>query len=678
MSRRLAWPLLLSCLAACQCRPSGPVDPVELGLRVQPLELDFGRVLEGASARRALTLTSATRAEIAVALSTDAPFSAPASTVVPGGSDVQVEVTFKAGSTLAEGVLRLTVGDRTAEVKLRGTGVRPPDCRPSAECIVSTYSLEEDRCVETGAADDAPCDPASVCLEQGRCRGGQCLGIARRCDDNDKCTDDACAMDVGCVHTPHVCPRPAMACRVATCDPTGGCGEANAPDATLCGSQDCVEVNFCVSGQCVQQPTPDGLPCAPPIACLPEATCQSQRCERVLEGDWTPDWSARLEGEPTGELAASGATLFFSSCVDAGTLDAGLADAGASDAGDPDAGEVDAGRPLVCGLTSYTGTGFERFVYPYEDEAPRAVWAVSAAGVLVVRDGGLELRSPMTGALRFSLEEVPERSRLVVARERVFLWRDGGVLAWRDGGLDEVAPLGGPVALARGNALFAWNPDAGLLTRLVFLSDGGLERSEHSLAGVETPTLSVSGDSVTLGATGRLHTQSDAGFVRFDWADAGAERVLEDWTLSSDTATTAFFERDGGAWTFARVFDAASGESLWSAPLTTPVSPGRLVLTTLIDAPRGTFTALVRSETMQGPRTSFALYADGERKGLCRLPELSGAVERAVVSSSALVVTARRPDGGLVLESYDLAELSVSRTGWPQAQGVGGTRSDRP
>lgn len=681
MIPRLAWPSLLVLLAGC--RPSGPVDPVELGLRLQPTELEFGRVLEGATAARSLTLTAATRAEIGVALSTDAPFSAPASTVVPGGSDVQVEVTFKAGSTVAEGVLRLTVGERTSEVKLRGTGVRPPDCRPSAECIVSTYSLEEDRCVEVQAADDAPCDPASRCLEQGRCRAGQCLGIARRCDDNDKCTDDACAMDVGCVHTPHACPRPAVACRVATCDPTAGCGEANAQDLTLCGSQDCVEVNFCVGGQCVRQPTPDGLPCAPPIACLPEATCQNQRCERVLEGDWTPDWSARLEGEPTGELVASGATLFFSSCVDvgredAGLVDAGLVDAGLMDAGADDAGADDAGRPLVCGLTSYTGTGFERFVHAYADEAPRAVVAVSAAGVLLSRDGGLELRSPMTGALRFELEASPARSQLVVAREQVLFWRDGGVVAWADGGLTEVASLPGPVALARGDALFGWNADAGVLTRLELLADGGVTRSELSLAGVATATLSVSDDAVTLGATGRLQTLGDAGLVRLDWGDAGADRVLEDWTLSSATATTTFFERDAGAFTFARVFDPASGQALWSAPLTSAASPGQLVLTTLIDAPRGTFTSLIRSETTQGPRSLFALYADGERKGLCRLPELSGAVERAVVTSGALVVTARRPDGGLVLESYDLAELPVSRSGWPQAQGVAGTRSDRP
>jgi hypothetical protein len=547
MIRHVAWGLCLALVAGCQCRPPGPVDPIELGLRVQPTELDFGRVLEGGTRTLALTLTSETRAELAVALETEAPFSVMDSVVVPGGGDVAVEVTFRAGNGEVEGVLALTVGERTAEVKLRGNGVRPPDCRPSAECVVSAYSLEEDRCIETPAVDDTPCDPASVCLEQGRCRAGQCLGVARRCDDNDKCTDDACAMDVGCIHTPHVCPPPALPCQVATCDPTSGCGQRPAPDQTLCGAINCVEANFCFNGQCLTQPTPNGIVCSPAVACLPEGTCQNQRCTRVDEADWIPDWSARLEGEPTGALQSSGSTLFFSACFDAGVVDAGETDAGGLDGGEDggssDAGQADAGQPLVCGLASYTGTGFERFVRGYEDARPREVLAVNATGVVLSFDGGLEVRSAMNGVLRSQLELAVERAHVVVGRDRVLLWADGGVWSWTDGGLEAVAPVEAPSGLARGNALFAWNADAGLLTRLELLGDGGVERREHLVMGVQTPLLSVVGDSVTLGAVGRLDTLGDAGLVTFDLVDAGATRALESWTLGSASASTVFFER---------------------------------------------------------------------------------------------------------------------------------------
>ncbi len=690
MTRRSAWLLLFALIAGCRCRP-GPVEPIELGLRVQPAELDFGRVLEFSSTVKTITLTAATRAAITVQLDTGSPFEVASFAEVPGGGDVVVPITFRAGDSAVEGVLRITVGDRSAELKLRGIGVRPPDCRPSAVCMNSVYSLEEDRCIESVAADDSPCDTASVCLEQGRCRSGQCLGIARRCDDNDICTDDACAMEIGCIHTPHQCPAPAGACRVATCDSRTGCGQGPAPDLTTCGPQDCVEVNFCFMGACRTQPTPEGLPCSPAIACLPEAECHSQVCTRPTSADWTPDWSARLLGEPTGGIASSGSTLFFSLCVDGGMVDAGSLDAGAEDAGIPDAGGPD--WRLSCSLLSYTGTGFERFerdggVQPndYQDGAPRSVWAVNAAGVLLRRDGGLELRSPVTGGLRDQLSFAPARSLVVVERDRVLFWADGGVQAWVDGGVSLVASVAEPTALGRGVALFTWNPDAGLLTRLQFLSDGGVDRQELAVAGVNTSALAVTENYAAFGSIGRarLDGVNDGGLVLFDWSTTYASVFLDEQTLSSTLATDVFFLRcDGGCGgpgqeTHVRVFNTATGTALWEAAVLTPAFPGQLLATTLVDGRAGGFVGLVRSETDAGPRTQLALFADGERKAVCKLPETSGAVEEAHFSSTALVVTVRRPDGTVALESYKLGALPVSRSSWSTPEGVGGTRSDRP
>ena len=127
-----------------------------------------------------------------------------------------------------------------------------------------------------------------------------------------------------------------------------------------------------------------------------------------------------------------------------------------------------------------------------------------------------------------------------------------------------------------------------------------------------------------------------------------------------------------------RVFDTFTGSPLWEAPVLTPSSPGTMLATTLIDTKPGTFATVIRTETALGPRTVAALYAEGERKALCRLPDTSGAVELAHFSSTALVITVRRPDGGVVLESYELGALPVSRTSWSTPQGVAGTRTDRP
>ena len=699
MTRRAAWLFSVLLVAGCQCRPPGPVEPIALGLRVHPAELDFGRVLEGSTRVAIITLTAATRAPISVQLGTDAPFSVATSAEVPGGGDLEVPISFRAGNTAALGVLRLTVGDRSAEVRLRGIGVRPPDCRPSAPCVVSVYSLEEDRCIESPATDDAPCDTGSACLEQGRCRSGQCLGIARRCDDNDKCTDDACAMDLGCIHTPHACPAPTGTCRVATCDPRTGCGDGAAPDLTPCGPQSCVQVNFCFSGMCRAEPTPEGLPCSPAIACLPEAQCHNQVCARVTTADWVPSWSARLSGEPVGGLASSGSTLFFSLCLDAGLADAGAGDAGTDDAGaiDPNSdGGIDAGAPRVlldCSLTSYTGTGFERYdrdggpqPNAYADGAPGSVLAVNSAGVLVQRERRLELRSPVTGALRSTLDVQVPRSLLVLERDRVLFWADGGLQAWVDGGVTLLASIDRPTALGRGAALFSWSPDAGMLTRLEFLGDGGVARRELSAGGFSSTAFAVSGNDATLGSSGRAHLDGldDGGVAIFDWAGADASGFADELTLSSSFATNVFYLRcDGGCGgpeqeTHVRVFDTATGSLLWEVPVVTPAFPGTMLATTLIDGRAGAFTTLMRAEFDGGSRSALAFFADGERKAVCRLPGASGAVEQAHFSTSALVITVRRADGSVVLESYDLGALPVSRTSWSTPQGVGGTRSDRP
>ena len=119
MSALRWWVVLgLATLAGCRCRP-GPVDPVELGLRVSPTSLDFGRVLEGSERRLPVTLTSTTRSPLAIELSTQSPFAvSPTSVEVPGGSDLTVQVRFRGGNGEAQDFLTLQVGDRTAVVPL--------------------------------------------------------------------------------------------------------------------------------------------------------------------------------------------------------------------------------------------------------------------------------------------------------------------------------------------------------------------------------------------------------------------------------------------------------------------------------------------------------------------------------------------------------------------------------
>jgi hypothetical protein len=681
--------LLLGVMAGCRCQ-GGPVDPVELGIRVEPREVDFGRVLEGAVGRRTVTLAAETRAPVTVTLATSAPFGAPREAEVPGGGDTSFEVTFRAGDGPAQGVLRLTVGDKTAEVPLRGVGVRPPPCIPSKECVLSEYSLALDTCVETPAPDDAPCDPKSLCLEQGRCRAGQCLGVARRCDDNDACTDDACSMELGCVHTPRVCPQPARACHVATCSPATGCGEAPAADNTPCGPVDCVAINVCQSGECTAIDTPEGFPCAPPVACLPEATCQNKVCERPLISEWQPDWSASLAAEPVGGLMSAGSQLFFSIC---GAEPAPAADAGAEDAGADgghdggvDAGEADAGLEPWCALASYTATGFERFTRRYEDGARRDAWFVDWPGLVLRVDGGVEVRSRMNGELRDFIDVEAPRERLVLGDDALLLVSPAGeVLAWRDGGAVMLADAGVGAALAGGEVLFAWAADAGRLTRVEALPDGGVETASFTLVG--PAGLVTDGRGVLLGAEAWLEPSLDGGFeaVALDWRDAGVVSWLPDEQLvAGDTIDVFFWRCDGGPGcapvdreTRVRAFDVRTGEAQWEALVLPAGVEGRVLATTMLDEQPGAVATLVRADFDAGAQTVLQVFSGGQRRLLCRLPEASGAVTAAHFATSSLVVTAQRADGGFALEAYPLNALPVSTRGWPRPHGLDGARRAR-
>jgi hypothetical protein len=353
-----------------------------------------------------------------------------------------------------------------------------------------------------------------------------------------------------------------------------GCGFGAAPDLTKCGDIDCVEANFCFMGTCRREPTPEGYPCSPAIACLPEATCQQQECRRVSEAEWTPDWSAPVQGQVTGELTSSGATLYFSMCldhpdagldggdvdageVDAGAADAGLPDAGLDDAGAPDSGLVDAGLTdagidggvLVCGLSSFTGTGFLRFTRPYDDELPRRALAVSPEGVVVWRDGGLEVRSTVNGLLRFETLFGGGRSQVAIARSGIYFVENGTLQEWVDGGLRTLAAVEPAAQLAKGEALFTWDADAGLLRRFDVSDDGGVHAVSVS-AGAGLPgSLGVSNATAVLGGAGRLTLFDDGGsvWIPFDFADAGFDFRFDEQTLSSGFLSDVLVERcDGG------------------------------------------------------------------------------------------------------------------------------------
>lgn len=682
--------LLALLLAGCRC-DGGPVDPVELGLRVHPASLDFGRALEGETVRRDLRLSAETRAALSVGLSTDAPFTVAPAAEVPAGGETTVMVAFLAGDGEVHRVLRLQVGDRVAEVPLTGEGVRPPPCLPSTECVASVYSLELGRCVESPSPDDAPCDPKSLCLEQGRCVQGRCLGVARRCDDDDACTDDACAMETGCVHTPHACPRPANPCQVATCDARAGCGEAPAADGTLCGSADCVTVNVCTGGACTSLPTPDGVECRPEVACLPVGRCEDHVCTGPTSGAWPPEWTAVAPGEPEGALVSGGGQLYFSTCG----LERLAGDAGppAGDGGSSDAGhDGDAG--VRCALASFTGTGFERFVVPFDAGARPAVWAVTPRGVLLADDAGLSLHSTQHGGALARWDVGPVgREQVVVHTDGVLAVRgDGALLRWSDAGLEVLADAGVGASLAQAGALFAWDADAGVVTRVALLHDGGTEVTHVAAPGAEGPGFSAGAGSLVLGTAAALRLEGDGGAAAWslDWAEPDGGRLTPSPApvLVGDDAVTVFFRRCAppltscppvGEETWVRAVGRVTGATLWEARVLPAGARSRLVEAVALDVGLpGAVATLVQGEVDGGPGAWLQVFIEGERGVVCALPETSADLVSAHFAPGQLAVLARRADGGSTLESYPLKALPVSDRGWPTAHGLDGWRVGTP
>lgn len=712
MVRFRLWFLLL--VAFVLAGGSGCNEPSSVGgsrgdFRVEPRGLDFGRVLEGDTARGSVTVSGSGRADVTVSASVrGSGFSLPASEVsVPGAGSVSLEVLFSAGNGPAEGTLVLSAGGRMQEVSLRGEGVRPLACVPSAQCRQSHFELEPGVCVESEAPDGTACIPSSRCQENGRCQGGVCVGSPRSCDDGNPCTRDSCSPTEGCVTAPVACPVPSNPCRAGVCDRERGCTEVAVNDFTVCGKVDCVTARLCVSGTCGEVPTPEGFLCAPSTPCQGEGHCSGGTCVRPEPVELEPTFSQDLGGEPSSEpggpvLLSRGDALFASVCGD------------------------DAG----CRLASYTGEGFLRYEMPYPEDVARALLAVSDAGVVLHEPEGLaSYASSVTGAFLWRvplarLEPPPGAGVLVptTGAGRVALGSEGDVVSlvsWTppeatDGGeegdagtaLVVLAPDGGVLRSGSvegftGEARVALDSNGGVF---LFAPGGPLVRAEPEDGGrgfrtlpllAEVPesgaSLAVAGERLFAGA--RAFIGTDGGLpVAADW-DAGTSsaRPLAEPVMLLDDTGYAFARTcartDGTACTpdeeglVLRAFDARAGTVRWETPVLPDEAPGVLHEAALLQGGAmlpGSAVGAVTSARLGGEtRTQVQLFSEGQRLMMCSLrgtPLVAGAVW-----AGSFVYVALERDGTWRLEAFDLGGLVTAETrGWPQGSGVSGSRRARP
>ncbi|WP_224361361.1 hypothetical protein [Hyalangium versicolor] len=718
MFRDRPWLLFLVALVlagACRCDDPG-VGGAKGDFRAQETELNFGRVLEGQQARRTVTLVGTGRAGVTVKAATDSPFSvAEDSVAVPGGGTATLEVVFTAGDAPAEGTLVLTAGSHTENIALKGVGVRPLACVPSEQCRESHFEVEPGQCVETLAPDGIVCIPTSKCEEQGRCQQGVCVGSPRLCDDDNPCTEDACSPTEGCVTAPVVCPRPSNPCKVGVCEPSSGCGEADAPDFSLCGGADCKTANVCVSGSCRTVPTPEGFFCAPATPCQGEGKCHDGECVRPDAGDLPVLFSQKLGGVPAADpggpvLLVQDQTLYTSVCGD------------------------DAG----CRLVAFTDKGLLRFEAPYEDGGPRTLLTVSDGGILLhepqalesyalagpgqrlwqaplggeaAQDGG---RVPSTGVGRVALTAEGEVVALVSWRPPendggledggmdggtpedagtiswpatlMVLGTDGGVL--RAGSLEGFSGEGARVSLEEQGTLLVCSEEAERVSRVEpEPEDAGVGFVAFPLVdepGDAGSSLAVAGGRLFAGA--RLFASTDGGSrVQVPW-DGGMQSLtpIAEPALLLDDVGYAFARTcpDGGApcpheleRLMLRALDARTGATAWEVSVLPEDAPGTLYEASLVQG--GAVGTLTDVELDGGPRVHVQFFSGGERIAVCPLRDRPRVAGAAHVGRYLYVVLER--EGTWRLEAFDLGSLGLAETrGWPQRNGISGTRRARP
>ncbi|WP_366816776.1 hypothetical protein [Myxococcus xanthus] len=697
---------LVLAVGGCQSGDSGTGSSRQ-GFRPRDSVVDFGRVLEGTQARRAVAVLATGRMGLTVAAAVEAPFAVVTSEVsIAGGGATEVEVVFTAGHGPSEGTLLLSGAGLTESVRLTGLGIRPTPC-PERPCFDSRFDVASGTCVETPLEEGAACAPESRCQVDGRCQASVCVGHPRTCDDNNPCTVDACSPSRGCVTSRVACPAPQNPCKVGLCDRDEGCTAVDADDFSPCGPADCQTARLCFSGACREVTPPEGFVCAPATACQGEGTCQGGVCQRPDPVELAPELSLELEGVPT---EADGGTVLLVS------EDALYTSVCGGDAG--------------CQLVAYTRSGLLRYASSYPDGGARTLLAASDAGVVVQAPEGLEAYAPRGSGARLwqaswaSLgagEGLPlggsVASHIALTHEEDVLayvaWRavpdaggvdDGGTspesarLVWLSGREDAGVLLGASQVEAwRGEARLGLDV---LGTTYLYTVDGRLARVEVSPGVAEGgggaalklsalldggvpeggASLAIAGGRLLVGA--RAFVPEDGGVpVLLSEGDGGAGvrvPIAEPALLSPAGQPGQLFARacartDGVPCTareervVLRAVDPESGHVVWEVDaLPDEVAPGTVYEAALLQG--GAVAVLADAELPEGPQAWIQFFARGARVGSCPLPSRPRVAGAAFLGQHLYVVLSR--DGVWRLESYGLGrDFTTEDRGWPQRHG---------
>jgi hypothetical protein len=196
-----------------------------------------------------------------------------------------------------------------------GWATRPGDCDDAAKSIhpeaTETCNGQDDDC--DGTTDAIACDDGDPCTSGDACAAGVCAGKAA-CDDGNDCTADVCAPGGGCTYEPKA---------GGVCQPADPCLQDGTCNAGLCDggvARVCDDQNPCTQDTCAPDigclALPLAIACDDGDPCTRNDSCASGTCAGTVD--------ATCKTPTCGDGACSGAETCATCPVDCSPLGAGV------------------------------------------------------------------------------------------------------------------------------------------------------------------------------------------------------------------------------------------------------------------------------------------------------------------------------------------------------------------
>jgi formylglycine-generating enzyme required for sulfatase activity len=153
-------------------------------------------------------------------------------------------------------------------------GTTPVNCDDSKPCTDDSCALGVGCQHSNNNAN--PCNDGNPCTVNDNCVSGGCVGSLNACDDGNTCTNDSCdATKGGCVHANNSGSCGSDACLTNQLCGGGTCGGGtpkNCDDGNGCTT------DFCTAGNCAHGLLPNSTPCSTDTACTVGEVCTGGVC----------------------------------------------------------------------------------------------------------------------------------------------------------------------------------------------------------------------------------------------------------------------------------------------------------------------------------------------------------------------------------------------------------------